>query len=69
MIDDSLASDLGLQTLPTDEINYMRNAVKATVDAYDGTVNLYAWDETDPILQAWGEAFPGVGASRDEIPD
>ena len=29
----------------------MRNAVKATVDAYDGTVTLYAWDEADPILQ------------------
>ena len=56
-------------TLPTDEINYMRNAVKATVDAYDGTVNLYAWDETDPILQTWRSAFPGTVQDKDEIPD
>ena len=45
MTDDSLQDTTGLRTLPTDEINYMRNAVKATVDAYDGTVKLYAWDE------------------------
>jgi uncharacterized membrane protein (UPF0182 family) len=31
-------------------INYIRNSVKATVDAYDGTVKLYAWDENDPVL-------------------
>ncbi|MGZ6745226.1 MAG: UPF0182 family protein, partial [Nocardioides sp.] len=53
MTDDSLQDTNGLRTLPTDEVNYMRNAVKATVDAYDGTVTLYAWDDTDPILQAW----------------
>ena len=58
MINDSLQEDTGLQTLPTDEINYVRSAVKATVDAYDGTVTLYAWDEDDPILKAWQGAFP-----------
>ena len=47
----------------------MRNAVKATVDAYDGTVNLYAWDETDPMLKAWRSAFPGTVQDRDDIPD
>ena len=60
MTDDSLRQAPGFQTLPTDEINYVRNAVKATVDAYDGTVRLYAWDEEDPILQAWRKVFPGV---------
>ena len=45
MTDDSLQDETGLRTLPTDEINYMRNSVKATVDAYDGTVTLYAWDD------------------------
>ena len=68
MTDDSLASDLGFQTLPTDEINYMRNSVKATVDAYDGTVTLYEW-EPDPISEAWGEVFPGVLKPRSDIPD
>lgn len=41
-------------------INYIRNSVKATVDAYDGTVTLYAWDDEDPLLQAWGKIFPGT---------
>lgn len=39
-------------------VNYIRNSVKATVDAYDGTVKLYAWDETDPILKAWQSIYP-----------
>ena len=69
MTDDSLDDGSQFGTLPTDEINYMRNAVKATVDAYDGTVNLYAWDESDPILQAWRGAFPGTVQDREDIPD
>ena len=69
MTDDSLDDGSQFSTLPTDEINYMRNAVKATVDAYDGTVNLYAWDESDPILQAWRGAFPGTVQDRGDIPD
>ncbi|MBC9955217.1 UPF0182 family protein [Leucobacter sp. cx-42] len=39
-------------------LNYIRNSVKATVDAYDGSVTLYAWDETDPILKAWQSIYP-----------
>ena len=69
MTDDALTQDNPFGTLPTDELNYMRNAVKATVDAYDGTVNLYAWDETDPMLAAWRSAFPGTVQDRDDIPD
>ncbi len=69
MIDDSLQQDTGLRTLPTDEINYMRNAVKATVDAYTGEVVLYAWDEEDPLLEAWRSAFPGTVEDRDQISD
>ncbi|MDO7867414.1 UPF0182 family membrane protein [Nocardioides jiangxiensis] len=68
MTSDSQASPTEFRTLPTDEINYMRNAVKATVDAYDGTVTLYAWDESDPILQAWRNAFPGTVKDKDQIP-
>ena len=48
-------------------INYMRNSVKAVVDAYDGTVKLYAWDETDPLLRTWQAAFPGSVTPRSEI--
>jgi len=42
------------------ELNYVRNSVKATVDAYDGTVTLYAWDTEDPILQTWQKVFPST---------
>ena len=41
-------------------INYIRNSVKATVDAYDGKVDLYAWDTEDPILKAWMGIFPNT---------
>ena len=41
-------------------INYIRNSVKATVDAYDGSVKLYAWDTEDPLLKSWGKIFPGT---------
>jgi len=43
-----------------DGINYIRNSVKATVDAYDGHVTLYAWDPSDPILQTWEKIFPNT---------
>jgi uncharacterized protein len=45
---------------PSDKINYIRNSVKATVDAYDGTVRLYGWDTNDPVLKTWSSAFPGL---------
>ncbi|HEY9564821.1 MAG TPA: UPF0182 family protein [Nocardioides sp.] len=68
MTSDSLDTDNEFRTLPTDEINYMRNAVKAVVDAYDGTVTLYAWDEKDPLLKAWRSAFPGTVKDKKDIP-
>jgi hypothetical protein len=49
----------GQFALARDDVNYMRNSVKATVDAYDGTVKLYEFDDQDPILKAWNKAFGG----------
>ncbi len=43
-----------------DDLNYMRNSVKATVDAYDGSVTLYAWEPDEPILKAWQKIFPNT---------
>ena len=43
-----------------DDINYIRNSVKATVDAYDGSVKLYAWDDKDPVLKTWEKIYPGT---------
>jgi uncharacterized membrane protein (UPF0182 family) len=58
---DSLtARTTNVQALQAGQVNYMRNSVKATVDAYDGSVKLYAWDPTDPILKAWSRAFGGT---------
>ncbi|MBF4585312.1 UPF0182 family protein [Curtobacterium sp. VKM Ac-2887] len=42
----------------TDQVNYIRNSVKATVDAYTGKVTLYAWDTKDPVLKTWEKIFP-----------
>ncbi|MEV0843114.1 UPF0182 family protein [Actinocatenispora sera] len=41
-------------------INYIRNSVKATVDAYTGKVTLYQFDRTDPVLKAWNAAYGGI---------
>ncbi|MDQ3423717.1 MAG: UPF0182 family protein [Actinomycetota bacterium] len=65
----SLTGTRALAALPDDEINYLRNSVKAVVDAYDGSVTLYEWDEEDPVLQAWMSAFPGTVEPRAEIPE
>lgn len=51
-----------------DQINYLRNSVKAVVDAYNGTVTLYQWDPGDPVLRTWMKAFPGVIRPRSDIP-
>lgn len=65
---EAIADSEGLpQSLPFDEVNYIRNSVKATVDAYDGSVTLYAWDENDPILQTWNKIFPSTLTSMSEM--
>ena len=48
-------------------VNYIRNSVKATVDAYNGTVTLYQWDDKDPVLKTWSKAFPGAITPKSEI--
>jgi uncharacterized membrane protein (UPF0182 family) len=48
--------------------NYIRNSVKVTVDAYDGTVNFYNADATDPIVRAYAAAFPGLLKPLDAMP-
>ncbi|MGE2713207.1 UPF0182 family protein [Mycolicibacterium litorale] len=49
------------------QVSYIRNSVKATVDAYDGTVTLYAQDESDPVLQAWMKVFPDTIKPKSDI--
>jgi uncharacterized membrane protein (UPF0182 family) len=54
--------------LPAGTINYIRNSVKAVVNAYTGAVYLYQWDPSDPILRAWMNAFPGLVKPKKDIP-
>jgi len=62
---DNLSASSGLNH----SFNYVRNSVKAVVDAYDGTIDLYVVDATDPIVLAWSSAFPGLFTAADQIPD
>jgi uncharacterized membrane protein (UPF0182 family) len=54
---------------PVARVNYIRNSVKATVDAFDGTVELYQWDTHDPVLKTWMKAFPGTVQKKSAISD
>jgi uncharacterized membrane protein (UPF0182 family) len=49
-------------------VNYLRNSVKVTIDAYDGTTTLYAYDPDDPLLKAWNAVFPGLLTDASEMP-
>jgi uncharacterized membrane protein (UPF0182 family) len=53
--------------LPTEQVNYIRNSVKATVDAYSGDIRLYTFDEEDPVLASWKKAFPNTVLPKAEI--
>ena len=64
---DSLTGNGSQAVLPTDQVNYLRNSVKAVVDAYDGSVKLYQWDTKDPVLKTWMKVFPGVVKPKADI--
>jgi uncharacterized membrane protein (UPF0182 family) len=51
-----------------DDVNYMRNSVKVTIDAYDGTVAAYLADAEDPLALTLAKAFPGILRALDEMP-
>lgn len=56
---------------PSTQVNYLQNSVKAVVDAYTGTVTLYAWNQAqhpDPLLTTWESAFPGLIQAQSDIP-
>lgn len=65
---DSVNTQDQFTRLARGEITYIRNAVKATVDAYDGTIHIYAWDDSDPVLKTWAKAFPGVVEPKSAMP-
>ena len=66
---DALNAEGTQQRLISDRVGYIRNSVKATVDAYDGSVEVYEFDTEDPVLKAWEGVFPGVVKPEAEISD
>ncbi|MDI6401242.1 UPF0182 family protein [Balneolaceae bacterium ANBcel3] len=54
---------------PHRSINYIRNPVKVVVDAYDGSVDFYIIDDSDPIVQIYASIFPGLFKTADEVPE
>ncbi|MDC4233865.1 UPF0182 family protein [Actinomyces sp. B33] len=63
---DSQSSQIG-EYVQAETINYMRNSVKAVVDAYDGSVRLFRWDDQDPILSTWMKIYPQTVEPIDAI--
>ena len=59
--------DLEETTRLEGEVNYLRNSVKATIDAYDGTMRFYVVDPDDPIIQVWQRVFPDLFTGEEEI--
>ena len=51
------------------ELNYMRNSVKITVDAFSGDLRFYIWDETDSVIRTYERIFPDLFLSQDEMPE
>lgn len=52
-----------------EDINYIRNSIKVVVDAYNGDVNFYVVDESDPIAQTYAKIYPKLFRSYDEMPE
>ncbi len=57
--DETVAEETVVESLVAEPRSVIRNSVKATVDAYDGSVDLYVWDQSDPVIKAWEKIFPG----------
>lgn len=70
ILDGYTVTDLFPYSEPTAKMgNYIRNSVKAIVDAYDGSVDLYISDAKDPIIQTYARIFPNLFKPLDQMPD
>ena len=67
--EDSITNNASnVRSIKEGSINYIRNSVKATVDAYDGSIKMYAWDEQDPVLKVWRASFGGTILPLSQMP-
>jgi hypothetical protein len=64
---DSLTATNRTASQADSQVNYIRNSVKATVDAYSGKVTLYQWDD-DPVLRSWMKVFPNLIQPNKSMP-
>jgi len=64
----SVSASAATDGLLSGSVNYVRNSVKVVVDAYQGTVTYYA-DLSEPIVQAWSQAYPGLFTNVESAPD
>jgi uncharacterized membrane protein (UPF0182 family) len=71
ILDGYTTSEMFPYSAPTRGLgNYIRNSVKATVDAYNGVIRFYMADATDPVVRAYARIFPGLFVGRlDAIPE
>lgn len=60
---------LGRTGLAGAPFNYLRNSVKITMDAYDGTMTFYVADDADPLIRAWQGIFPTLFRPLSDLPD
>ncbi len=64
---DVTQDSLGTSQQPQQQVNYIRNSVKATVDAFTGQVTLYKFGPKDAVIDTWGKAFPGILKESSQI--
>jgi len=53
---------------PSGSINYIRNSVKVVINSYDGTVDFYVFEKSDPVIMAYEKIFPGLFKAKEEMP-
>ena len=68
MVDAYTTTDRYPYAQPDRGLNYIRNSVKATVDAFDGTMVFYIADPKDPLIRTWARAFPGLFTPMERMP-
>jgi len=68
MLDAYTTSNRYPYSQPIRGFNYIRNSVKATIDAYDGVITFYIADPDDPVIRTYAKAFPGVLRPLSDMP-
>lgn len=68
-VDDGAFARLRRTSGLTRGLNYINNSVKAVIDAQNGDVSFYLFDDSDPVARAWSDVYPGLFRERSEMPE